>query len=101
MPLHDPAYPQPTSFLFEKTFGVVDLDQPAVRALGGWDNSVTVTTPEDIGALTADIVFARQPKFKNEVVYTAGDTVSTGALPISLKESWVPRWLGKCGVFLG
>jgi hypothetical protein len=69
-----------TSVLFEKTFGVADLDQPAVRALGGWDNSVTVTTPEDIGALTADIVFARQPKFKNEVVYTAGDTVSYGCL---------------------
>jgi hypothetical protein len=69
-----------TSFLFEKTFGVVDLDQPAVRALGDWDNSATVTTAEDIGALTVDIVFARQPRFKNEVAYTAGDTVSYGQL---------------------
>ncbi|KAH9217741.1 saccharopine dehydrogenase-like oxidoreductase [Leptodontidium sp. 2 PMI_412] len=73
------------SFLFEPFFGVVDLDsqdkdgegKTVVRALGGWENKVTVTTPEDIGRLTAMIVFA-EPKVKNEVVYVAGETVSYG-----------------------
>jgi hypothetical protein len=69
-----------TSFLFEKFFGVVDLKQPVVRALGSWETAVTVTAPEDIGALTADIVFAERPRFRNEVVYTAGDTVTYGQL---------------------
>ena len=69
-----------TSFLFERSFGVVDLDQPLVRALGSWDTAVTVTTPEDIGTLTAEIVFSDQPRFRNEVVYTAGDTLTYGRL---------------------
>jgi hypothetical protein len=69
-----------TSFLFEKFFGVVDLDLPLVRALGSWETAVTVTTPEDIGALTAEIVFAEDPKIRNEVIYTAGDTVTYGQL---------------------
>lgn len=64
-----------TSFLFEPSFGVVDLEQDTVRALGSWDNRVTVTTPHDIGELTAQICFA-QPPIPNRVVYTAGDTVS-------------------------
>lgn len=37
-----------TRFLFEKFFGVVDLNLPLVRALGSWETAVTVTTPEDI-----------------------------------------------------
>jgi hypothetical protein len=64
-----------TSFLFEPSFGVVDLAQNTIRALGSWDTSVTVTTPNDIGALTAEIVFA-EPRIVNNVVYTAGDTVT-------------------------
>ena len=46
-----------TSFLFEPSFGVVDLAQNTVHALGSWSTAVTVTTPEDI-------------------VYTAGDTIT-------------------------
>jgi len=71
------------SFLFEQFFGVIDLESGSddaeivVRALGGWDNRVTATTPEDIGRLTSMIVFA-EPRFRNEVVYIAGDTVSYG-----------------------
>ncbi len=68
-----------TSFLFEPSFGVVDLAQNTVHALGSWDTAVTVTTPEDIGALTAEIVFA-EPRIVNSVVYTAGDTVTYGRL---------------------
>lgn len=68
-----------TSFLFEPSFGVVDLAQNTVHALGSWDNAVTVTTPADIGALTAEILFA-EPRIINRVVYTAGDTVTYGQL---------------------
>ncbi len=63
------------SFLFESSFGVVDLKQGVVRALGGWENKVTVTTPGDIGRLTSMVVFA-EPRVRNQVVYTAGETVS-------------------------
>lgn len=68
-----------TSFLFEPSFGVVDLAQNTVNALGSWDTAVTVTTPEDIGALTAEICFA-EPRIVDSVVYTAGDTVTYAQL---------------------
>lgn len=78
-----------TSFLFERYFGVVDLEaedgRGVVRALGGWENRVTVTTPEDIGRLTARIVF-EEPRFRNEVVYTAGETISYGQLADAVDE---------------
>jgi hypothetical protein len=66
------------SFLFEPFFGVVELsgEEGVVRALGSWENRVTVTTPDDIGRLTAMIVFEEKESVKNEVVFTAGDTVS-------------------------
>lgn len=64
-----------TSFLFEPAFGVVDLAANAVTALGSWDNAVTLTTAEDIGALTAEILVA-QPRIANRVVHVAGDTVT-------------------------
>ena len=68
-----------TSFLFEPSFGVVDLAQNTVHALGSWNTAVTVTTPEDIGALTAEICFA-EPRIVDSIVYTAGDTVTYGQL---------------------
>jgi len=68
-----------TSFLFEPAFGVVDLDHGAIHALGSWDTKVTVTTPEDIGKLTTEILLAL-PRIANEVVYVAGDTISYGKL---------------------
>jgi hypothetical protein len=68
-----------TSFLFEPSFGVVDLTRNTVHALGSWDTAVTVTTPEDIGELTAEIVFA-EPRIANQVVYTAGETITYGRL---------------------
>lgn len=64
-----------TSFLFEPSFGVVDLEQNTVHALGSWDNAVTVTTADDIGRLTVEIMFA-EPRIANEVVFVAGDTVT-------------------------
>jgi hypothetical protein len=74
-----------TSFLFEQAFGVVDYERGIVRALGAWDNAVTVTTPEDIGMLTAEILFA-EPKIRNEVVYTAGETIRYGDLADRLER---------------
>lgn len=66
-----------TSFLFDPAFGVVDLHGGQVNALGSVETRVTVTTPEDIGKLTAAIVLQR-PRIVNQVVYTAGDTLSYG-----------------------
>lgn len=66
-----------TSFLFEPVFEVVDFDSDTVNALGGLENSVTLTTPEDIGALTAEIVFF-EPRFRNQIIYLSGDTLSYG-----------------------
>lgn len=70
------------SFLFEPFFGVVDFsgEEGVVRALGSWENKVTVTTPEDIGRLTAMIVYEEKERVSNEVVFTAGETVSYGRL---------------------
>ena len=64
-----------TNFLFEPSFGVVDLDAGRIHALGSWDNRLTVTTPKDIGRLTAAIL-AYQPSLNDKVVYVAGDTFS-------------------------
>ncbi len=64
-----------TSFLFEPSFGVIDLAQSTAHSLGNWDTAVTVTTPDDIGTLMAEIVFA-EPRIFNRIVYTAGDTVT-------------------------
>ncbi|OAQ69941.1 NmrA family protein [Pochonia chlamydosporia 170] len=67
------------SFLFVPEFGVVDLGKRVVRALGSWDNRITVTTPLDIGRVTADVIL--DPRgIRNEVVLTAGDTISYGEL---------------------
>ncbi|KAJ4158358.1 uncharacterized protein LMH87_008888 [Akanthomyces muscarius] len=63
------------SFLFLAAFGVVDLDKRTVRGLGSWDNRITLTTPEDIGRVTADVMLDPQG-IKNQVVFVAGDTLS-------------------------
>ncbi|KAL8834996.1 MAG: hypothetical protein Q9170_003486 [Blastenia crenularia] len=68
-----------TSFLFEPFFGVVDKadegtgKEMVVRALGSWGNQVTVTTPEDIGRVVAELVLRNK---RTGVVFTAGDTIS-------------------------
>ena len=66
-----------TSFLFEPSFDVVDFENDTVNALGSLETSVTLTTPDDIGKLTAEIVFF-EPRFRNEIVYLSGDTVAYG-----------------------
>ncbi|NEI48004.1 aromatic alcohol reductase [Rhizobium leguminosarum] len=73
-----------TSFLFEPIFEVVDLKKNVVNALGSLETEVTLTTPDDIGALTAEVVFA-QPMIRNEIVYLAGDTVTYGEVAETLQ----------------
>ncbi|KUL89575.1 hypothetical protein ZTR_04483 [Talaromyces verruculosus] len=63
-----------TSFLFEPFFGIVDRENGTINALGSLENRVTVTTPEDIGTLTAEIVI--RDLFDNQPIYIGGDTVS-------------------------
>lgn len=82
------------SFLFEDFFGVVELPKEeggevVVRALGSWENRVTVTTPGDIGNLTARVLF-EEPRIRNQVVYIAGETVSYGKVA-DLVESATKR----------
>ncbi|KAL9634139.1 MAG: hypothetical protein Q9204_003115 [Flavoplaca sp. TL-2023a] len=69
-----------TSFLFEPFFGVVEgletagsAHEVVVRALGSWENKVTVTTPKDIGEVVSRLVLKDQ---RTGVLFTAGDTVS-------------------------
>lgn len=76
-----------TSYLFEPEFGVVDLAGRKVNALGSAANAVTLTTPEDIGAMTARVVF-HTPRIRNEIVYLAGDTISYGQLPEILQKTF-------------
>ncbi|MBC3300089.1 aromatic alcohol reductase [Pseudomonas sp. SWRI18] len=74
-----------TSFLFEPVFEVVDFENATVNALGSLENSVTLTTPDDIGALTAEIVFF-EPRLRNQIVYLAGDTVTYGQVACLLER---------------
>lgn len=74
------------SYLFEPEFGVVDLQNSAVHALGSLDTQVTLTTPDDIGVLTAEIVFF-ELTIRNEIVFLAGDTVSYGDVADKLEAA--------------
>jgi len=76
-----------TSYLFEPSFGVVDAQNKTVYGLGNWDHAVTLTTPEDIGRLTADIFFY-QPAYRNEVVFIAGDTLTYRELADVMHVHW-------------
>lgn len=66
-----------TSFLFEPSFDVVNLHRQTIHALGSWETKVTVTTPEDVGKLTTEILLT-EPRFANEIIFVAGDTISYG-----------------------
>lgn len=65
-----------TSYLFEPFFGVVDLENRCVNALGSLENQVTLTTPKDIGRITAEIVLGNENSFRNEPIFIGGDTIS-------------------------
>jgi hypothetical protein len=74
------------SYLFEPEFGVVDLENSAVHALGSLDTAVTLTTPDDIGRLTAEIVFF-EPTIRNKIIFLAGDTVTYGEVADKLEAA--------------
>lgn len=74
-----------TSYLFQPFFGVVDFDKKVVNALGSLNTAVTVTTPDDIGMLTAEIFFEK-PEIENSIVYIAGDTITYGQLGDVVEE---------------
>ncbi|MBP2167107.1 hypothetical protein J2125_000299 [Erwinia toletana] len=76
-----------TSYLFEPSFGIVDWQQQRIYAPGAADYALTLTTPEDIGQLTAQI-FCHQPAFNNAVVYIAGDTLTYRQLTRVLSEHY-------------
>ncbi|KAM0345781.1 hypothetical protein ACHAPU_006134 [Fusarium lateritium] len=79
------------SFLFLADFGVVDFGNKTARALGSWENRITVTTPADIGRVTADVVL--DPRgISKQVVYTAGDTISYDALASLLDEHFQTKF---------
>ena len=62
------------SFLADASFGVVDVEQHLVRALGSWENKITATSVEDIGQVVAEIVYSA-PEVQG-VVHVAGDTLT-------------------------
>lgn len=66
------------SFLFEEFWGTVTRDDEGyingVRALGGWDHLLTVTTVEDIAACNAELILTDLDK-RDRPVYIAGDTM--------------------------
>ncbi len=64
-----------TSFLFREDFGIVNLSNKTVYALGDWNNSLTLTTCEDVGALTIKALF-HEPEILDQVVFVAGDTLT-------------------------
>lgn len=74
------------SYLFEPNFGVVNLENNEVHALGSLDNAVTLTTPDDIGVLTAEIMFFERT-IRNEIVFLAGDTVTYGGVADELEAN--------------
>ena len=62
------------TFLFEPSFGVVDLERMTVTALGSWENRVTVTSPRDIGRVVAEVTLVAIDL--KGVIFTGGDSVS-------------------------
>lgn len=76
-----------TSFLFDPGFGVVDLSNGTVTALGSWENRLTVTSAIDIGRITAEIVLGGT--VPEGVVHIAGDTMTfRGVLDAVREVGW-------------
>ena len=85
-----------TSFVFEPSFGVVDIPASTITALGSWDNQVTLTTAEDIGVITAEVVLGvdSEKTFGDMAIYIGGDTISYAELA-RLMESVTARGFEK------
>ena len=72
-------------FLFEPSFGLVNAERSIVTAIGSWENEITVTNPEDIGKVTADIAM-RHPDVSG-VIHVSGDTISMQRLAEVVEQS--------------
>lgn len=68
-----------TSFVFHPAFGLVNLDEAKVHALGDWAHRLTVTSSHDIGRMTALIVMSYRAH-TDEIVYLSGDTFTYSEL---------------------
>ena len=55
--------------------------------MGRHNRAVTLTTPDDSGVLTAEIVFF-EPTIRNEIVFLAGDTVTYGEVADKLEVAF-------------
>ncbi|KAK6537792.1 hypothetical protein TWF694_010699 [Orbilia ellipsospora] len=76
-----------TSFIFYEPFGVFDKKGNSITALGGWDNKVTITAAEDIGKVTAAIVYERlDGKGGDGIQYIAGETLTYGQVADAIEE---------------
>ncbi|MBB5635022.1 hypothetical protein HDF26_002251 [Pedobacter cryoconitis] len=74
-----------TSFLFREDFGVISLADKTISALGGWQHSLTLTSCEDIGNLTVEILF-HKPEILDQVVFIASDTLTFEEISNQLEE---------------
>ncbi|VTU25434.1 putative ester cyclase [Variovorax sp. PBS-H4] len=74
-----------TSFVFLPAFGLVNLERGIVHALGAWSHRLTVTTPEDIGRMTALIAVSNR-EHADKVVYLSGDTFTYEELAITVEQ---------------
>ncbi|KAI1268339.1 NAD(P)-binding protein [Xylariaceae sp. FL1019] len=79
------------SFLFVPEVGPVDLKARRLRGLGSWETRVSLTSPKDIGRVTAEIVFEPQGTSR-QVVYVAGDTVSYGEVANLVEDKFNGEW---------
>ncbi|KAI1401155.1 NAD(P)-binding protein [Hypoxylon fuscum] len=79
------------SFLFLPAFGVVDLDKRTVRALGGWEQRLSLTTATDIGRMAAEVAWDPRD-VRSQVVYIAGDTVSYAQVAELVEKRFGGEW---------
>lgn len=80
------------SFIFESDFGLVDLKEGEVEAIGSWENTITVTAVEDIGKVVSELLFVTPEE--TGVVYISGDSISMRRLA-SLVEKLLGREIEK------
>lgn len=80
-----------TSFLFREDFGVINLKNKEINALGSWENLLTLTSCEDIGNLTVQILF-HQPEIADQVIFIAGDTVTFEEIANRLERLFAKRF---------
>lgn len=79
-----------SSFFFEPALSGVDLVQNTACALGSW-NTAARKTPEEVGALTAEICLF-QPRIANRIVHAASEASPE-------RRWWTSRplgWLARC-----